>query len=137
MSHATEYPTQCTHQGCTAEHPAGKWGDIRAAEAGWFHKKDGTAYCPKHVPQWVTDWRARQAAKMNAITTQTIIGIATFIVSVAVSMFVSGTRWGRVESSLRDLQSDRVRQSDITGLRDRLSRIEGMFTLTLKDGDHH
>lgn len=64
-----------------------------------------------------------------------VIGIVTFIVSVATSMFVSGTRWGRVETTLRDLQTDRVRQADITGLRDRLSRIEGMFTLTLKGDD--
>lgn len=64
-----------------------------------------------------------------------IIGVVTFVLSISVSMFVSGTRWGRVEASMRDLQTDRVRQSDITGLRDRLSRIEGMFTLTLKDGD--
>lgn len=64
-----------------------------------------------------------------------IIGVVTFFVSVATCMFISGTRWGRVESTLRDLQQDRVRQADITGLRDRLSRIEGMFTLTLKDGD--
>lgn len=135
MSHATEPPTGCAHPGCDANHPAGKWGDIRAAEKGWFHSKSGDAYCPKHVPQWVAKWRARQAGKMNVIAIQTIIGVATFLVSVAVSMFVSGTRWGRVETSLRDLQLDRVRQADITGLRDRLSRIEGMFTLTLKDGD--
>ena len=64
-----------------------------------------------------------------------IIGVITFVLSVATSMFVSGTRWGRVETSLNDLQSDRVRQADITGLRDRLSRIEGMFTLTLKGGE--
>lgn len=63
--------------------------------------------------------------------------IITFVLSISVSMFVSGTRWGRVETTLRDLQQDRVRQSDITGLRDRLSRIEGMFTLTLKDGGDH
>ena len=36
---------------------------------------------------------------------------------------------------MNDLQRDRVRQSDVTGLRDRLSRIEGMFTLTLRDGE--
>lgn len=63
------------------------------------------------------------------------ISVAGFILSVCVSMFVSGTRWGRVETSLRDLELDRVRQGDITGLRDRLSRIEGMFTLTLKEHD--
>ena len=68
-------------------------------------------------------------------TINVIIGVVTFVLSVSVSMFVSGTRWGRVETTLRDLQLDRVRQADITGLRDRLSRIEGMFTLTLKDSD--
>lgn len=72
---------------------------------------------------------------MSDTTIMVIISVTTFVMSVSVSMFVSGTRWGRVETSLRDLQSDRVRQSDITGLRDRLSRIEGMFTLTLKDGE--
>ena len=64
-----------------------------------------------------------------------IISAVTLVLSVSASMFISGTRWGRVETQLRDLQNDRVRQGDITGLRDRLSRIEGMFTLTLKDGD--
>ena len=64
-----------------------------------------------------------------------IIGIVTFLVSVSASMFLSGSRWGRVETSLRDLQTDRVRQSDINALRERLSRIEGMFTLSLKDVD--
>jgi len=72
---------------------------------------------------------------MSPVTVETIIGVVTFVGSVSVSMFVSGTRWGRVETTLRDLQTDRVRQNDITGLRDRLSRIEGMFTLTLKDGE--
>ena len=72
---------------------------------------------------------------MSATTLQVLISVITFVLSVSVSMFVSGTRWGRVETTLRDLQTDRVRQGDITGLRDRLSRIEGMFTLTLKDGD--
>lgn len=72
---------------------------------------------------------------MSETAIMAVIGIATFILSVSVSMFVSGTRWGRVETQLTDLQHDRVRQSDITGLRDRLSKIEGMFTLTLRD--HH
>lgn len=71
----------------------------------------------------------------TAVIIQLVIGIATFVLSVSVSMFVSGTRWGRVETTLRDLQTDRVRQGDITGLRDRLSRIEGMFTLTLRGED--
>lgn len=72
---------------------------------------------------------------MTDTAVMAIIGVVTFVLSVATSMFVSGTRWGRVETTLRDLQLDRVRQADITGLRDRLSRIEGMFTLTLKGED--
>jgi hypothetical protein len=72
---------------------------------------------------------------MNGTTANIIIGAITFVMSVSVSMFVSGTRWGRVETTLNDLQQDRVRQTDMIGLRDRLSRIEGMFTLTLKDGE--
>lgn len=72
---------------------------------------------------------------MNATVISLLIGVVTFILSVSVSMFVSGTRWGRVETIMNDLQLDRVRQTDMMGLRDRLSRIEGMFTLTLKDGD--
>lgn len=72
---------------------------------------------------------------MNATVISLLIGVVTFILSVSVSMFVSGTRWGRVETIMNDLQQDRVRQTDMMGLRDRLSRIEGMFTLTLKDGE--
>jgi len=72
---------------------------------------------------------------MNATVINLLIGVVTFVLSVSVSMFVSGTRWGRVETIMNDLQQDRVRQTDVTGLRDRLSRIEGMFTLTLRDGD--
>lgn len=72
---------------------------------------------------------------MSETTIVVIITVAGFILSVATSMFISGTRWGRVETQLTDLQQDRVRQSDITGLRDRLSKIEGMFTLTLRSHD--
>lgn len=70
---------------------------------------------------------------VSATVINVVIGVVTVALSISGAMFVSGTRWGRVETTLRDLQTDRVRQTDITGLRDRLSRIEGMFTLTLKD----
>lgn len=74
---------------------------------------------------------------LGETTISLIIGVVTFLISVSVSIFISGTRWGEVRTGLNDLQKDRVRQSDVTGLRDRLSRIEGMFTLTLKDGDRN
>lgn len=73
--------------------------------------------------------------QVSATVVNVVIDIITIVLSVSVSMFVSGTRWGRVETSLRDLELDRVRQGDITGLRDRLSKIEGMFTLTLREHD--
>lgn len=72
---------------------------------------------------------------MNGTTVSIVIGIVTVVLSISASMFVSGTRWGRVENTLNDLKQDRVRKSDVTGLHIRLSRIEGMFTLTLKDNE--
>ena len=73
---------------------------------------------------------------MSSGTTLTVvIDAIAFVISVATSMFVSGTRWGRVETSLNDLQLDRVRKSDLEGISNRLSRLEGMFTLTLKSGE--
>lgn len=70
----------------------------------------------------------------NATTISIVIGLITLVMSVSVSMFISGSRWGQVQSSLRDLEKDRVRHADIASVRDRLSRIEAIFTLTLKDG---
>lgn len=33
-----------------------RWGKIKASD--WFFGKDGSAYCPDHVPSWVSVWRA-------------------------------------------------------------------------------
>lgn len=57
MSHAREHPVRCEDPSCGARHQGGKWGTIRAGERGWFHARDGRAYCPKHVPKWVKKWR--------------------------------------------------------------------------------
>ena len=53
---------------------------------------------------------------------QTIIAGGGVLVSVVVSAFMSGSRWGRVETDMRVMA-------------DRLAKIEGMFTLRLKDHD--
>lgn len=58
----------------------------------------------------------------TAIILQTVIAAGGVMASVIVSAFVSGTRWGRVESDMRTMA-------------DRLAKIEGMFTLRLKDSD--
>lgn len=59
MSYASDNPVRCADPSCAAQHPAGVLGTMRATTAGWHHAKDGTAYCPNHVPKWVRTWRAR------------------------------------------------------------------------------
>jgi len=61
---------------------------------------------------------------MNALIIQIAVSAITFTVSVGMSMFIAGTRWGRVENRIENMS-------------DRLARIEGMFTLTLKRKDRN
>jgi hypothetical protein len=71
VSHASENPVPCARAkdlGCTASHPSGRWGAIRADRDGWFHSlAEEKAFCPEHVPDWVPAWRARQAAKLHKV----------------------------------------------------------------------
>jgi len=53
---------------------------------------------------------------------QTIIAAGGVVASVTVSAFISGTRWGAI-------------QQDVRSMADRLAKIEGMFTLRLKDNE--
>lgn len=46
---------------------ASKWDRIKAGDEGWFFQKDGTAWCPKHTPAWVAEWRRRKS--LEALTT--------------------------------------------------------------------
>ena len=71
----------------------------------------------------------------SAAIVSAIISVVGVLFSVCSAMFVSGARWGQVRASLNDLEKDRVRHSDIAGIRDRLSRIEALFRLTLRDGE--
>jgi hypothetical protein len=59
---------------------------------------------------------------MSAIDVQILVSAVTFIMSIAGSMFIAGNRWGRIESKIEIMA-------------DRLAKIEGMFTLRLKDRD--
>lgn len=58
----------------------------------------------------------------TAVIIQIVISAGGVIASVCVSSFISGTRWGRVEGDMRSMS-------------DRLAKIEGMFTLKLRDRD--
>ena len=57
---------------------------------------------------------------MSPVIAEVVIGVCTVVASLAGSAFVAGTRWGRVESDIKDMNQ-------------RLAKIEGMFTLRLKD----
>ena len=63
MSYASDHPVRCAEKknGCPASHPGSRFDNSKADKAGWFHGKDGTAYCPDHLPDWVGPWRERQA----------------------------------------------------------------------------
>ena len=49
-----------------------------------------------------------------------LVSVCSFIASVGASAFIAGIGWGKV-------------QGDIKSLNEKISRIEGMFTLRLRD----
>jgi len=51
----------CSDPACGQTHSDGQWGKIKAGAEGWFFQKDGNAWCPAHIPDWVAEWRARNA----------------------------------------------------------------------------
>ena len=60
----------------------------------------------------------------TVLVLQTVIAAGSVVASVTVSAFISGTRWGVMQQELRQMA-------------DRLAKIEGMFTLRLRDGQGH
>ena len=59
---------------------------------------------------------------MSAVEIVTIVSAITFVLSVATSAFISGTKWGQVDTEVKSINQ-------------RLAKIEGMFTLTIRK-DH-
>ena len=53
--------TKCAESDCTASVKNHYWGHVKAD--GWFFSKEGPAWCPEHLPDWVPAWRERQKAK--------------------------------------------------------------------------
>lgn len=63
MSYAQDHPVTCVRRedlGCPVSFPGSKFAAIKAQGEGWFFAKDGIAYCPEHVPEWVAAWRERR-----------------------------------------------------------------------------
>ena len=53
----------CSEPGCEAKIRNHRWGNPGNT---WFLTKDHSeGWCPDHLPTWVIDWRAQQAAKKN------------------------------------------------------------------------
>lgn len=53
--------THCSIDDCPERVADHYWGHVKAE--GWFFSKDGAAYCPQHVPEWVAGWRERKQRK--------------------------------------------------------------------------
>lgn len=60
MAESHQTSTVCSHPGCERSFRDHRWGQTKAHGEGWFIQKDGTAWCPKHVPDWVEEWRANR-----------------------------------------------------------------------------
>lgn len=60
----------------------------------------------------------------NSEVISIIISVSTFLASIGGAAFVTGIRWGKIST-------------EIITMNQRLAKIEGMFTLTLRDGGHH
>lgn len=56
-------------------------------------------------------------------STQAIVDVATFVISIGVSAFIAGSRWGGL-------------QQDMRAISDRLAKIEGMFELRLRQEEN-
>jgi hypothetical protein len=65
-----------------------------------------------------------QSQTLDPVVIEVLVSVATFIASVGVSAFISGMHWGRLTNQLQVMS-------------DRLAKIEGMFTLRLKDPSNH
>jgi hypothetical protein len=51
----------CSDPTCDESHKDHRWGKIKAGSSGWFMSKDGSSWCPKHIPDWVKEWRVKNA----------------------------------------------------------------------------
>ena len=47
----------CDKPNCNKQIKNHHWGRVKAVN--WFFSKSGKAFCPDHVPEWVTFWRKK------------------------------------------------------------------------------
>lgn len=54
---------RCSHDGCENSFAPHKWGNMEAQRLGWFLQRNGDAWCPDHIPDWVAEWRKKKEEK--------------------------------------------------------------------------
>jgi len=57
---------------------------------------------------------------VSPVALEAVIGVITFVFSVAVSLVVAGMRWQKMQDKVDNIESD-------------LKEIKGMFTMKLKE----
>ncbi|AUG29577.1 hypothetical protein HMPREF1529_02351 [Microbacterium sp. oral taxon 186 str. F0373] len=48
---------QCSADACVATIADERWA---MTKSDWFFQRNGAAFCPDHLPEWVPEWRARR-----------------------------------------------------------------------------
>lgn len=60
MSEMDDEWIYCAEEECTARIKNHAWGKVKSA---WYESKTGDAWCPAHIPKWVSKWRAEVLRK--------------------------------------------------------------------------
>lgn len=61
MAHKYSLKKICKGESCEVFFISGsRWDDQRAQNLGWFMQRNGDVWCPNHVPDWVSAWRAKK-----------------------------------------------------------------------------
>lgn len=61
----TTETASCTDSACEKSIRLHMWGKAEAYAEGWFFQKNGDLWCPDHLPDWVSKWRAKKKAEMD------------------------------------------------------------------------
>lgn len=70
--------------------------------------------------------------------TEIVIAVVGFILSIGMSIFLSGVRWGKAETRIEMLERDQhnfATKEQVEGLKEDLKEIKGMFRMTLRYPD--
>ncbi len=74
---------------------------------------------------------------MSPATVASLIAGAGFILSMITSVWITGTRWGSVQTRLAILekaQDNLATKEQLAGVKEDVAEIKGMFRMTLADG---